>query len=432
MTRARKIDIRRALGPGIGGKTFGDDTAEYLFGRIKRLRLAFMAAHTEIVVLNFGIGEPYNGPDHIVREAAATAIRDSRFDGYPDLGLEELRRAVVSHLQEVFGLSYLTVGIEAFHLDPEFHVQDSWGIKPGLDALAKVFCAPGNQRWPNPRISVAVTAPGYPVFGTQAAKLGAKIVVLPVNKANDFVPDITALKKVRNLHAIYLISPHNPTGRAYDTVPGFWEEVVGFCRRRKVALIVDEAYCHLRWIDGGKKPFTVLSVPGFLDIGIVLHSVSKTLDWTGGRVGWLVGNPTLIKAYRKEYEDSSSGQTLSLQWAAAQALNNFKLIVPKIHADYERRMRGLIKVLAGKGLPAVMPDGGFFVFCPAPRCGGGQTFADAEQFMPYMLNEHGIVSVPFGDQIRFACTVKVGGVKQPATYEQALELLDQRMPMMSM
>ncbi|MFA5022190.1 MAG: aminotransferase class I/II-fold pyridoxal phosphate-dependent enzyme [Patescibacteria group bacterium] len=426
----QRVDIRRAFGPGIGGKTFGDDTAEYLFGRIKRLIAAYIATHHGVTVLNFGIGEPYNGPDRIIREAVVTAIRYPHFDGYPDLGLAELRQAVVNHLNEVFGLSYLTVEAQAFVLDPEINVQDAWGIKPSLDALAKVFCAPGNQRWPNPRISVAVTAPGYPVFGTQAAKLGAKIVVLPVNKENNFVPDISLLKSVRNLHAIYLISPHNPTGRAYDTVPGFWEELVAFCRRRKVALIVDEAYCHLRWVDGEQKPFTVLSVPGFLDIGVVLHSVSKTLDWTGGRVGWVVGNPTIIKAYRKEYEDSSSGQTLALQWAAAQALNNFKLIVPKIHTDYEKRMQGLVAVLQQKGLDVSMPDGGFFVFCRAPQAGGGQTFGDAEQFMQYMLNEHGVVSVPFGDQIRFSCTVKVGGINQPATYEQALELLNQRMPMM--
>ncbi|MFA6255163.1 MAG: aminotransferase class I/II-fold pyridoxal phosphate-dependent enzyme [Patescibacteria group bacterium] len=412
------IDIRRSFGAGIGGATFGDDTAEYLFGRIKRLRLKFQIEHPDITVLNFGIGEPYNGPDHIVREAAVTAIRDSRFDGYPDLGLAKLREAAASHFQTVFGLSY--------QLDPETHVQDCWGIKPSLDALTKVFCSPGNQEWPVARIQVAVTTPGYPVFGTQAAKLGAQVITMPVTRENGYLPDISVLEKAAHLHAIYLISPHNPTGRAYDTEAGWWQKVVDFCRERSVALIVDEAYCHLRWAPG--KPFTALSIPGFMDVGVVLHSVSKTLDWTSGRIGWVVGNPMIIRAYRKEYEDSSSGQTLALQWAAAEALNNFGLIVPKIQADYRRRLEGLIKILQSRGFPVQMPDGGFFIFSPAPTYCGGQTIADAEEFMQYLLNEHGIVSVPFGDHIRFASTVKVGGPGQPATYERALEMLNERLP----
>ncbi|OGY45628.1 MAG: hypothetical protein A2744_02990 [Candidatus Buchananbacteria bacterium RIFCSPHIGHO2_01_FULL_44_11] len=417
MNPLTQVDIRRAFGDGIGGAHFGDDSTEYLFSRIKRLRRAFQQAHPNFKVLDFGIGEPYEGPSQLTRQAVMAATNQPEFDGYPDLGLERLRQVVAVHFGEQFGVN----------VDPSTQVQDCWGIKPALDALVKVFCAPGNKSSLTSRIQVAVTVPGYPVFGTQASKLGAEVIQMPVTREHSYLFDYRVLEQCQNLHAIYVISPHNPTGRAYDQVPGFWETLVEWCRQRQVALVVDEAYCHLRWVDED-RPFTALSVPGFTDVGVVLHSVSKTLNWTGGRVGWVVGNPTIIAAYRKEYEDSSSGQTLANQHGAAESLTHFNGIIGLIRKSYIERLGRLVDVLRKHGFPVQMPDGGFFVFSPAPTEGGGQAFTDAEAFMRYLLNEQGVVSVPFGSNIRFSCTIKVGGQGQPESFDQAIEALDQRLP----
>ena len=413
-----KIDIRKAFGAGIGGENFGDDKTEYKFGRIKRLKKEYTAKHPGIQVLDFGIGEPFEGPDIQTRRATASAILSPDFDGYPDLGLPELRQEVAKHFKEIFGIE---------GIDPETNVQDCWGIKPGLDKLATVFCAPGNQRWPRPRIKVAVTTPGYSVFATQAAKLGAKIIEMPLKKKNNYMPNLSKLTRVKNLHAIYLIIPDNPSGIDLSRIKDFLFDLVQWCKDNKVALIIDEAYVHLRWL-AEKKPFTALSIPGFIDVGVVCQSVSKTFNWTGGRVGWIVGDKAIIAAYRKEYEDSSSGQTLANQYGAVISLRNFNSIVPKIRTEYQKRFTGLIKVLQPKNFPVSLPDGGFFLYCPAPISGGGQTFANADDFMDYLLNTHGIVSVPFDDHIRFSVTTKVGEKNQPETYEQALKLLSERLP----
>lgn len=427
-------DIRRSFSPAFGGELFGTDTKEYLFGMIKRLVAEFKTRRPGVIVVDAGVGEPFVGPDPIIREAGAAAMRNPRFDGYPDLGLVHLREVMAKHFQDEFGLR-IAPDIDAISLNGEDNLQDCHGIKAGLAALAMVFCAPGNiidekgrPAWPDPRIQVAVAKPGYGVFPDECTKLGAEVIPLPRTRENGYLPDLSALGRAKNLKVIELISPDNPTGAVCDKNPAFWPKLVKFCQERAIALIVDEAYAHLRWADEG-KPFTALSVPGFTDVGVVLHSASKTFNCTAGRVGVVAGNGWIIKAYRKQYEDSTSGQTLAMQWAIAQAFSNFGLIVPEIRAEYRERMEDMLKVLQNKLFPAQMPGGSFFFYCPAPISGGGQQFANAKEFMMWLLSTYGIATVPFGDDhIRFSATIKTGGRDQPETWKQAIEMLYERIP----
>ena len=156
--------------------------------------------------------------------------------------------------------------------------------------------------------------------------------------------------------------PQNPTTQVVD-LP-FFEKIVDFCRENQMMLVHDLAYADIVF-DGYKAP-SLLQVPGAKEVGVELHSASKSFNMTGWRCGFVAGNELLVKAYGDVKDNSDSGQFLAIQHAAAHGLDHPE-ITQKIAAKYSRRMGALVKVLNQAGFRARKPKGSFFLYVKAPK-----------------------------------------------------------------
>jgi len=200
--------------------------------------------------------------------------------------------------------------------------------------------------------------------------------------------------------------PNNPTGAS--ATPEFFSKAVAFAKRQKLVVIHDAAYAALVF-EG--KPLSFLATPGAKDVGLELHSASKTFNMTGWRCGFVAGNELLIKAYGDIKDNTDSGQFLAIQHAAAHGFDHPE-ITQEIAAKYSRRMDALVGVLARAGFSARKPKGSFYLYVKAPRAavrstGDSTEFRTAEEVSQWLITEKLISTVPWDDAgayLRFSVT----------------------------
>src|SRR5205823_8288327 len=175
---------------------------------------------------------------------------------------------------------------------------------------------------------------------------------------NGFLPDLklipaAALEKAKVLVLNY---PNNPTGAS--ATPEFFAKVVEFAKKHALVVIHDAAYAALVF-EG--EPLSFLATPGAKEVGLELHSASKSFNMTGWRCGFVAGNPLLVKAYGDVKDNTDSGQFLAIQHAAAYCFDHPE-ITGKIAAKYSRRMEGLVQALRQLGFDSRKPKGSFFLY----------------------------------------------------------------------
>jgi LL-diaminopimelate aminotransferase len=182
---------------------------------------------------------------------------------------------------------------------------------------------------------------------------------------------------------------------------------VEFAKKNDIVVIHDAAYAALVF-EG--RPMSFLATPGAMDVGVELHSMSKGFNMTGWRLGFVVGNPLIVKAYADVKDNTDSGQYLGIQKACATSLDRPE-ITQEIAKKYSRRMDGLVKVLVANGFNAKKPKGSFFLYVKCPKAAetGGKrvAFENAEQFSQWMITEKLISTVPWDDAgayVRFSVT----------------------------
>jgi LL-diaminopimelate aminotransferase len=378
--------IQNLFAERIGGKNYGKDTAIYKFEKIKRAKRAALAANPGAELIDMGVGEPdemayADCVQALAREAAAPENR-----GYADNGGPEFKRAAVRWLAEVCGVP---------GLDPDTEVMHSIGSKGALTILPHLFINPGDV--------ALMTVPGYPVFGTHAKYLGGAVYNLLLLERNRCLPDLdgipaNVLAKAKTLVINY---PNNPTGAS--ATPEFFAKVVAFARKHKLVVIHDAAYAALVF-EG--RPLSFLATPGAKDVGVELHSMSKSFNMTGWRLGFVAGNPLIVKAYGDVKDNSDSGQFLAIQKACAYALGKPE-ITREIAAKYGRRMDLLVGVLQRHGFQAAKPKGSFFLYVAAPKAavaanGARTAFATAEEFSQWLITHALISTVPWDDAGAYA------------------------------
>lgn len=379
----------------IGGSNYGKDTAIYKFEKIKRAKAAAKKEFPHIELIDMGVGEPDEMADEgIVRKLAEEAAKPEN-RGYADNGIPEFKEAAVRYLEEVFNVE---------GLDAETEVLHSIGSKPALAMLPSCFINPGDV--------TIMTVPGYPILGTHTKYLGGEVYTVELKKENAFLPDLNAIPEgiARRAKLLYLNYPNNPTG-ASATVE-FFEEVVAWARKYNVVVVHDAPYAALTY-DGG-KPLSFLSVPGAKDVGVELHSLSKSYNMTGWRIGFIAGNSLIVKAFGDVKDNNDSGQFIAIQKAAAYALQHPE-ITEKIAAKYSRRHDMLVAVLNELGFTAEKPKGSFFLYVEAPKgIKGGRRFESGEEFSQYLIREKLISTVPWDDAghfVRFSVTFISNGEK---------------------
>ena len=387
--------IQELFAERIGGNQYGKSNAIYKFEKIKRAKKAAKEAKPDIDLIDMGVGEPDEMAFPVVVSALQEAAAKPEYRGYADNGGDEFKTAAAQYMSEVFKIK---------GINPQTEVVHSIGSKTALTMIPVCFINPGDV--------VLMTVPGYPVLGTHTKYLGGQVYNMPLQEKNNFLPDLDAIPaEVCSKAKIMVLNyPNNPTG-ASATIE-FFEKAVNFAKANQLIIVQDAAYASLIF-EG--SPLSIFQIPSAKDVAIELHSLSKSYNMTGWRIGFVVGNPLIVKAYADMKDNSDSGQFLAIQKAASVALANPQ-ITQEIAAKYSRRMDLLIDVLNELGFAATKPQGSFFLYVAAPTSAtnGDQTiaFENGEAFSQWLIKEELISTVPWDDCgafVRFSVTFAAQG-----------------------
>ena len=375
----------------IGGRQYGKSGAIYKFEKIKRAKRAAMQAHPGAEIIDLGIGEPDEMAFPEVVDTLCVEARKPENRGYADNGDLFLKQAAARYLDRVCGVK---------GINPETEVVHSIGSKAALSILPAALINPGDY--------VLMTVPGYPVFGTHARYLGGQVYNLPLKEEAGFLPDLESVpaEVLRQAKVLVLNYPNNPTGAS--ATPEFFARVVAFARKHGLVVIHDAAYAALVF-EG--RPLSFLATPGAREVGVELHSASKSFNMTGWRCGFVAGNELLVRAYGDVKDNTDSGQFLAIQHATAYGLDHPE-ITASIAGKYSRRMDGLVSTLCQAGFRARKPKGSFFLYVKAPKAAvtkAGQRveFENAEAVSQWLITDRLVSTVPWDDAgayLRFSVT----------------------------
>lgn len=403
--------IQSLFAERIGGRQYGKSTAIYKFAKIKSAKRAALAAHPGAEIIDMGVGEP----DEMAFPATVAELQKEVLKpenrGYADNGDAVLKAAATRYLERVCGVK---------GINPETEIIHSIGSKAALSILPAALINPGDY--------VLMTTPGYPVFGTHAKYYGGLVHNLPLTDANRFLPDLDSIPQdvLRKAKVLVLNYPNNPTGAS--ATPEFFDKAVEFALKNNIVVMHDAAYAALVF-EG--KPLSFLATPGAKEVGIELHSTSKSFNMTGWRCGFVAGNELLVKAYGDVKDNTDSGQFLAIQHAAAYCFDHPE-ITEQIAAKYSRRMDALVQTLRAVGLNATKPKGSFFLYVKAPKAAvkkDGQRieFKTAEDASQWLIMEKLISTVPWDDAgpyLRFSVTF---GAKDQADEKRVLAEVGNRL-----
>lgn len=394
MTVMSESYIQSLFADRLGGAVFGKNTKIYKFEKIKQAKKAALAKNPGKELFDLGVGEPDEMAfqDVVKKMQEETANPENR--GYADNGIAEFKKAAVKYLDKNFGVK---------GLDPERHINHSIGSKPALAMIPAVYINPGDI--------ALMTVPGYPVLGTHTKWYGGEVVNLPLKEENNFLPDLDAIDSdiKKRAKLLYLNYPNNPTGAA--ATEDFYKKVIEFAGENNIVVVQDAAYAALSYTE---KPLSFLSIPGALEVGIEIHSLSKAYNMTGWRLAFVAGNELVVSGFANVKDNYDSGQFIAIQKAGVYALEHPE-ITDEIKRKYKRRLKMLVDALNNVGFNASLPAGTFYLYVKIPKgIKGGRRFDSAEDFSQYLITEKLISSVPWddcGSFVRFSATFEAKGIE---------------------
>lgn len=364
----------------------------YLFQEIDRLKAELTARGVDVI--NLGVGDPdLPTPKHIIESLQRTA-EDPVNHQYPSYsGMNDFKGSVARWYRSRFGVD----------LDPEKEVLTLIGSKEGIAHLPLACINPGDV--------ALVPSPAYPVYDIATMFAGGESHFMPLLHKNGFLPDLDAIpaETARKARVMFINYPNNPTGATADK--GFFEKVVEFGRENDIMICHDAAYTEMGF--DGYRPMSFLEVDGAKEVGIEFHSLSKTYNMTGWRLGFAVGNADVIGALGQVKSNIDSGAFNAVQWAGITALESDQQCVAEMQQIYQERRDILIDGLKSANLNPTPPKATFYVWCPTPP---GYT---SKAFSSLLLKEAGIVTTPgsgFGEPgegyIRMALTVNKERIRE--------------------
>jgi LL-diaminopimelate aminotransferase len=372
----------------------------YLFAHIDALKLEERAKGKDLIEL--GIGDPdLPTPPHIVR-ALQEAAADRGTHRYPAyVGLDAFRESAARFFQRRFGVK----------VDADREVVTLIGSKEGIAHFPVAFVDPGDV--------VLVPDPGYPVYATLTRFQGGEVYAMPLRRENGFLPDLAAIPPeiARRAKIMWLNYPNNPT--AALATPEFYRQVVEFALRHDIIVASDNAYSEV-WFEEPTDSF--LQTPGAMECGIEFHSLSKTYNMTGWRVGFAVGNGLLRDALLKVKTNVDSGCFDAVQRAGVAALDGDQACVEEMRRVYRERRDVLCAGLTRAGYDVITPQATFYVMLAT----GG---VPAVEFTTRLLREAGVVVTPvtgFGacgeGFVRFSLTAPAARLQEAVARLERLRL----------
>jgi LL-diaminopimelate aminotransferase len=364
----------------------------YLFVEIDKAKRKARAEGRDIIDL--GIGDPDQPTPKFIIDALYQAALDPANHRYAlDQGMPDLRQAIADWYERRFSVE----------LQPSQEILPLIGSKEGIAHFPLAFLNPGDYS--------LVPDPCYPPYKSGTIFAGGKPYLMPLLAKNGFLPDLKRIPKtiVKKAKIIYLNYPNNPTSAVCGE--NFYREVINFARKNKLIVISDLAYSEIYF--DNLKPISFLNLDGAKDVCIEFHSLSKTFNMTGWRVGWACGNKDLISALGKVKSNIDSGIFSAIQRAAALALNTGDRHIQEIRSIYQSRRDVLVQGLKRLGLNVSTPKATFYVWAGIPFK------TDSISFSQKILKNVDIVVTPgigfgkFGQgYIRFALTVSEKRLKE--------------------
>ena len=344
-----------------------DKLSPYPFVEISRIIAEKRAAGADVVT--FGIGDPDIPTPAPIIDRLLRASQDPPNHRYPETdGLPELRRAIASWYEKRFSVQ----------LDPDTEVLPLIGAKEGIGHVALCCLDPGDL--------ALVPDPAYPVYGVGTMFAGAESHIMPLYEKNGWLPELDAIPDgvARSAKVMWLNYPNNPTS-AVATAEDL-AGVTAFCREHDIALLHDAAYSEVGY--QGYRAASSMQVEGAKDVGIEFHSLSKTYNMTGWRIGMAVGNADMIKALFQIKANLDSGIPQAVQEMAMEALTGPQDCVDDNGAIYQRRRDRVVTALSSMGLEVAVPQASLYVWAPVPE---GYTSAE---FAARLLEDIDIVVTP--------------------------------------
>jgi LL-diaminopimelate aminotransferase len=339
----------------------------YLFAEIDRRKRQALSQGVDLIDL--GIGDPDIPTPSVVVEKLLKGASKPVNHRYPNSsGMLEFREAVAGWYKSRFNVK----------LDPGTEVVSLIGSKEGIGNMAVAFVDPGDV--------VLVASPCYPVYHIGTSFSGGKNYFLPLKRENHFLPDLDAIPPdvAKQAKLLWINYPNNPTAAVADK--SFFDRVVEFAKRYNVIVCHDAAYTEMGY--DGYRPMSFLEVEGGREVGIEFHSLSKTFNMTGWRIGMAVGNPELVGGLAQAKSNLDSGIFQAIQEAGIEALRLGDQIVEPSRKVYQERRDILVDGLRAVGLECDKPRATFYVWVSCPR---GLSSAD---FTAKLLDEAGVVTTP--------------------------------------
>jgi len=339
----------------------------YLFAEIDRLKQEAVKRGADVIDL--GVGDPdLPTPPHIVKRMAEAA-QDPRHHRYPSYeGMLLFREAAADWYGDRFGVV----------LDPATEVLTLIGSKEGIAHLPLAFIDPGD--------TVLIPDPGYPVYQAATVFAGGTPVALPLYPSNGFLPDLESipLDVLRKAKMLFLNYPNNPT--AAVAPEAFLAQAVAFARKHQLILCHDAAYSEMAF--DGFRPASVLGIEGAKEVAIEYHSLSKTYNMTGWRIGFAVGSAEILAGLGRIKTNVDSGVFQAVQYAGIAALTGPQECVARARETYQERRDQIVQGLRKLGWPVEAPKATFFVWAPVPDRGSSTDWAAR------LLREAGVVVTP--------------------------------------
>jgi LL-diaminopimelate aminotransferase len=339
----------------------------YLFVEINK-KIAEKKAKGEDVV-SFAIGDPdIPTPPHIINRLCQAA-QDPANHRYPESeGLPELHQAIAEWYKRRFNVT----------LDPATEVLPLIGSKEGIGHIAFCFIDPGDI--------ALVPDPAYPVYSVGTQLAGGRPYYLSLKQENGFLPNLRSVRDfvLKQTRVLWLNYPNNPTGAVAGL--DFFNQVVAFARQNNILVCHDGPYSEVAF--DGYQPVSFMQADGAKDVGVEFHSLSKSYNMTGWRIGMVVGNAEAIGALRTLKSNLDSGIPQAIQYMAIEALNGPQDCVAEHNAIYQRRRDLIVEVLNNIGLEVTLPKASLYVWAKVPE---GYNSVD---FTTDLLEQVGVAVTP--------------------------------------
>ena len=345
----------------------------YLFAAIDDMKRKAIERGMDII--NLGVGDPDLPTPEPIIESLRRAAGDPKHHQYPSYdGMLSFRTAVAQWYKRRFSVT----------ADPKTEVLTLIGSKEGIGHVPLAFIDTGDV--------VLVPSPGYPVYPVGVSFAGGTSHFMPLTKDNGFLPDLDAIPKdvAKKAKLIFLNSPNNPTSVVASKE--FFKKVIDFAKEHHIIVCHDAAYSEIYY--DSKRPCSFLEVEGAKDVGVEFHSLSKTFNMTGWRIGFAVGRKEVIAGLGKVKTNIDSGVFQAIQEAGITALELDDSVTNDLRRIYQERRDVLVAGLKKLGLSLETPEAAFYVWIEVPK---GFTSAS---FTAHLIEKAGIVTTPgngFGD-----------------------------------